>query len=61
MMLTYTVRRLILAVPTLVFIALVIFLLLDMAPGEHRLTLVDGEGQRLTRRFTVLDGATPTE
>lgn len=36
-------------------------LALDMAPGEHRLTLVDGEGQRLTRRFTVLDGATPTE
>jgi peptide/nickel transport system permease protein len=33
-MFTYTIRRLILAVPTLVFIALVIFLLLDMAPGD---------------------------
>ena len=33
-MLTYTIRRLILAVPTLVFIALVIFLLLDLAPGD---------------------------
>jgi peptide/nickel transport system permease protein len=33
-MLTYTLRRLVLAVPTLVFIALVIFLLLDLAPGD---------------------------
>jgi peptide/nickel transport system permease protein len=33
-MLTYTVRRLVLAVPTLLFISLVIFLLLELAPGD---------------------------
>jgi len=33
-MLTYTLRRLALSVPTLLFIALVIFLLLDLAPGD---------------------------
>ncbi len=33
-MLTFTVRRLILAVPTLLFISLVIFLLLELAPGD---------------------------
>lgn len=33
-MLTYTLRRLMLAVPTLLFIALVIFLLLELAPGD---------------------------
>jgi len=33
-MLTYTIRRLVLAVPTLLFIALVIFLLLLLAPGD---------------------------
>ena len=33
-MLTYTIRRLILAIPTLLFIALVIFLLLELAPGD---------------------------
>ncbi len=33
-MLTYTFRRLILAVPTLLFISLVIFLLLLLAPGD---------------------------
>ncbi|MEL7256472.1 MAG: ABC transporter permease [Pseudomonadota bacterium] len=33
-MLSYTLRRLILAVPTLLFIALVIFLLLELAPGD---------------------------
>ncbi|MDF1855660.1 ABC transporter permease [Pseudooceanicola sp.] len=33
-MLTYTVRRLVLAIPTLLFIGLVIFLLLDLAPGD---------------------------
>jgi len=33
-MLTYTVRRLIIAVPTLLFISLVIFLLLELAPGD---------------------------
>jgi peptide/nickel transport system permease protein len=33
-MLTYTIRRLLLAIPTLLFIALVVFLLLDLAPGD---------------------------
>jgi peptide/nickel transport system permease protein len=33
-MLTYIIRRLLLAIPTLLFISLVIFLLLDMAPGD---------------------------
>ena len=33
-MLTYTFRRLALSVPTLLFIALVIFLLLELAPGD---------------------------
>jgi peptide/nickel transport system permease protein len=33
-MLTFTLRRLVFAVPTLLFIALVIFLLLELAPGD---------------------------
>ena len=33
-MLTFTLRRLLIAVPTLLFIALVVFLLLDLAPGD---------------------------
>jgi peptide/nickel transport system permease protein len=33
-MLQYTIRRLVLAVPTLLFISLVIFLLLELAPGD---------------------------
>lgn len=33
-MLTYTLRRLLGAIPTLLFIALVIFLVLDLAPGD---------------------------
>lgn len=33
-MLTYTLRRLILSVPTLLFISLVLFLLLELAPGD---------------------------
>jgi len=33
-MLTFTIRRLILAVPTLMFIALIVFLLLELAPGD---------------------------
>ena len=33
-MLTFTIRRLVLAVPTLLFISLVIFLLLELAPGD---------------------------
>ncbi len=33
-MLTFTIRRLIFAIPTLLFISLVIFLLLELAPGD---------------------------
>ncbi|WP_204114840.1 ABC transporter permease [Shimia biformata] len=33
-MLTFTIRRLILAIPTLLFISLIIFLLLQLAPGD---------------------------
>jgi len=33
-MLTYTIRRLVVAIPTLLFISLVIFTLLDLAPGD---------------------------
>ena len=33
-MLTFTLRRLLLAIPTLLFISLVIFLLVDLAPGS---------------------------
>ena len=33
-MLTYTIRRLVLSVPTLLFISIVIFLLLQLAPGD---------------------------
>ncbi|MEM9580040.1 MAG: ABC transporter permease [Pseudomonadota bacterium] len=33
-MLTYTIRRLVISIPTLLFIALVIFLLLELAPGD---------------------------
>lgn len=33
-MLTFTLRRLLIAIPTLIFISLVIFLLLELAPGD---------------------------
>ena len=33
-MLTYTIRRLVLSIPTLLFISLAIFLLLQLAPGD---------------------------
>ncbi|MFK7765120.1 MAG: ABC transporter permease [Roseobacter sp.] len=33
-MLTYTIRRLVLSIPTLLFISIVIFLLLQLAPGD---------------------------
>ncbi|KPP92010.1 MAG: peptide/nickel transport system permease protein [Rhodobacteraceae bacterium HLUCCA08] len=33
-MLTYVIRRLLMAIPTLIFISLIIFLLLDLAPGD---------------------------
>ncbi|QJF50824.1 ABC transporter permease [Roseobacter ponti] len=33
-MLTFTIRRLVLAIPTLLFISLVIFMLLQLAPGD---------------------------
>ncbi len=65
-MLQYTTRRLILSVPTLLFIALVIFLLLELAPGDPMaqvpLTVPDevkqkmrealGLGQPIHIRFT---------
>lgn len=50
-MLTYTIRRLVLSVPTLLFIALVIFLLLELAPGDPMgqmpLTIPDDVKQRM--------------
>ena len=33
-MLNFTIRRLLLAIPTLIFISLILFLLLDLAPGD---------------------------
>lgn len=33
-MLTYTIRRLLIAIPTLLFISLVIFMILELAPGD---------------------------
>ena len=33
-MLTFTIRRLLLSIPTLLFISLIIFLLLQLAPGD---------------------------
>ena len=33
-MLTYTIRRLLFAIPTLIFISLIVFLLLDLAPSD---------------------------
>ncbi|MGC8202920.1 ABC transporter permease [Aliiroseovarius sp. PTFE2010] len=33
-MLTYAIRRLLIAIPTLLFISLIVFLLLDLAPGD---------------------------
>ena len=33
-MLNYTIRRLLISIPTLLFISLVIFLMLDLAPGD---------------------------
>ena len=33
-MFTYTIRRLVFAIPTLLFISLILFLLLDLAPGD---------------------------
>ena len=50
-MLTFTIRRLVLSVPTLLFIALVIFLLLELAPGDPMgqmpLTIPDEVKQRM--------------
>ncbi|MGB0688507.1 MAG: ABC transporter permease, partial [Paracoccaceae bacterium] len=33
-MLTFTIRRLLISIPTLLFISLAIFLLLELAPGD---------------------------
>ena len=50
-MLNYTIRRLVLSIPTLLFIALVIFLLLELAPGDPMgqmpLTIPDDVKQRM--------------
>ena len=50
-MLTYTIRRLVLSVPTLLFISIVIFLLLELAPGDPMsqvpLTVPDEVKQRM--------------
>ena len=50
-MLTYTLRRLLISIPTLLFIALVIFLLLELAPGDPMasmpLTIPDEVKQRM--------------
>lgn len=50
-MLTYTFRRLLLSIPTLLFIAFVIFMLLELAPGDPMgqmpLTIPDEVKQRM--------------
>ena len=50
-MLTYTLRRLLLSIPTLLFIAFVIFMLLELAPGDPMgqmpLTIPDDVKQRM--------------
>ncbi len=38
-MLTYTIRRLLIAIPTLLFISLIIFLILDLAPSDPTASL----------------------
>ncbi|MDJ1016274.1 MAG: ABC transporter permease [Paracoccaceae bacterium] len=56
-MLTFTIRRLVLSVPTLLFIALVIFLLLELAPGDplagQPLTIPDEVRQRMREALGV--------
>ncbi|MEJ6401598.1 ABC transporter permease [Yoonia sp. 2307UL14-13] len=50
-MLTFTIRRLLLSIPTLLFIAFVIFMLLELAPGDPMgqmpLTIPDEVKQRM--------------
>ena len=58
-MLTYTIRRLVLSVPTLLFISLVIFLLLELAPGDPMAQVpltVPPEVKELMREALGLDG-----
>ena len=58
-MLTYTIRRLILSVPTLLFISLVIFLLLELAPGDPMAQVpltVPPDVKELMRKALGLDG-----
>jgi peptide/nickel transport system permease protein len=58
-MLTFTIRRLILAIPTLIFIALVIFLLLDLAPGDplaNQPLSIPPEVREEMRRALGMDG-----
>jgi peptide/nickel transport system permease protein len=61
-MLTYTLRRLLTAIPTLIFIALVIFLVLELAPGDpladQPLTLTQ-EDREAMRQAMGLDQPAP--
>ncbi|MCO6382524.1 MAG: ABC transporter permease [Vannielia sp.] len=56
-MITFIIRRLILAVPTLLFISLVLFLLLDLAPGDPMaqmpLTIPDEVKQKMREALGV--------
>ena len=56
-MLTYTIRRLVLSVPTLLFISLVIFFLLELAPGDPMaqvpLTVPDEVKQKMREALGV--------
>ncbi len=56
-MLTYTIRRLVMSVPTLLFISLVIFLLLELAPGDPLagmpLTIPDDVRERMREALGV--------
>ena len=56
-MLTFTIRRLILAVPTLLFISLVIYSLLEFAPGDPManmpLTIPDEVKQQMREALGV--------
>ena len=57
-MLTYTIRRLLIAIPTLLFISLVIFLILEMAPGDplaDQPLTVPPEGREKMRAALGLD------
>ncbi len=62
-MLNYTLRRLLMAIPTLIFISLVIFLLLELAPGDPLadmpLTIPPEVREKIRRCFGPLPEKTP--